>query len=201
MCSANYESWLTFVKTPLLSPSFVRCAMTRSNVCHDSFTCVQWLFHTSNFCQDPGLISFLWYLSVSLSFLMDVCEFRVMAHFCQDPARISLLCTVWYDVFACVPWLIHTCAMTHSHVCHDSFTRVPWLIHMCAMTLSYVKLCQDPAFISLLCNLYVFPDLWTWRELEVMAYFWHDRKSWLTSDMIPPLSSSSLHHDMTHSYV
>jgi len=27
-----------------------------------------------------------------------------------------------------VPWLIHMCAMTHSHVCHDSFTCVPWLM-------------------------------------------------------------------------
>ena len=57
-----------------------------------------------------------------------------------------------HDLFMCVPWLIHTCGMTHSYVCHDAFidmrcvqllwhdslTRVPWLIHMCAMTHSYI---------------------------------------------------------------
>jgi len=36
-----------------------------------------------------------------------------------------------HDSFTYVPWLIHICAMTHSHMCHDSFTYVPWLIHMC----------------------------------------------------------------------
>ena len=34
-------------------------------------------------------------------------------------------------------WLIHTCVMTHSYVCHDSFLCVTWLIHMCDMTHSY----------------------------------------------------------------
>jgi len=60
----------------------------------------------------------------------------------------------------CVPWLIHMCAMTYSHVCHDmahsyvchalydSFICVPWLIHMCAMTHSYV--CHD-SFICVPC--------------------------------------------------
>jgi len=47
-------------------------------------------------------------------------------------------CLLCHDSFTCVPWLIHMCAMTHSHVCHDSFTCVPWLIHMCAMTHSHV---------------------------------------------------------------
>ena len=35
-----------------------------------------------------------------------------------------------HDSFIYVPWLIHTCAMTHSYMCHDSFIYVPWLISM-----------------------------------------------------------------------
>jgi len=62
----------------------------------------------------------------------------------------------------CVAWLVHTCDMTHLHVCldsdlcvisiinmcdltwtlsyvwHDSFIRVTWLIHMCGLTQTYV---------------------------------------------------------------
>ena len=47
-------------------------------------------------------------------------------------------CLLCHDSFTCVPWLIHMCAMTHSHVCHDSFTCVPWLIRTCDMTHSHV---------------------------------------------------------------
>jgi len=33
-----------------------------------------------------------------------------------------------------VPWPIHMCNMTHSHVWHDSSICATWLIHMCNMT-------------------------------------------------------------------
>jgi len=55
-----------------------------------------------------------------------------------------------HDSLAGVSWLIHMCAMTHSHVCHDSFTLPfwmpysyvwPWLTRRCAMTHSHV--CHD----------------------------------------------------------
>jgi len=38
----------------------------------------------------------------------------------------------------CVPWFIHTCAVTHLYVWQDSLIRVPWLCHMCAKTHSHV---------------------------------------------------------------
>ena len=41
----------------------------------------------------------------------------------------------------CVPWLIHMCTMTHSHVWHDSLPYKTWLIHICAMTHSHM--CHD----------------------------------------------------------
>jgi len=41
---------------------------------------------------------------------------------------------VQYDLFICAPWLIHMCAMTHSHVGHDT----PWFIYMWDMTMSLV---------------------------------------------------------------
>ena len=58
--------------------------------------------------------------------ILSMRERRAQANFTQKTSSI------------CVPWLIHTCAMTHSYVCHESFICVPWLIHMCAMTHSCV---------------------------------------------------------------
>jgi len=49
-------------------------------------------------------------------------------------------CVSFLDLFACVPWLFHTCAMTHLHVCNDSFTCATWLIYTCAMTYPHVFL-------------------------------------------------------------
>jgi len=65
-------------------------------------------------------------------------------------------CYSWRDSFICVqttrscvchdsctyvPWLVHTCAVTHAHVCRDSCTLVPWLMHTCAVTHAHV--CRD----------------------------------------------------------
>jgi len=87
------------------------CAMTRSHVCHDSFTCVPWLLHMC--AMTP---SHVWHDSFTcVTWLVHVCY---MAH--------SRVC---YDLITCV-----TCDMTHSHVWHGSFTCVTWLIHECVMT-------------------------------------------------------------------
>jgi len=43
-----------------------------------------------------------------------------------------------HDSFIHVPWLIHTCTMTHSYMYHDSSMHVTWLIHTCTMTHSYM---------------------------------------------------------------
>jgi len=48
---------------------------------------------------------------------------------------------LWHVLFTCASWLIRTCAMTHSYVCHDSFVKCAnhhecfiALYDMCAMT-------------------------------------------------------------------
>jgi len=41
--------------------------------------------------------------------------------------------------FTRVTWLIHMCAVTHSHVWHDLFMCVPWLIDMGDTTHSHVR--------------------------------------------------------------
>ena len=60
-------------------------------------------------------------------------------HICHDSSTIP-----WR---ICVPWLVHMCDMTHSHVCHDPCIRVPWLIHRCSRTHAHV--CHD-SFIRVL---------------------------------------------------
>jgi len=59
------------------------------------------------------------------------------------------------DLILCVPWLVHTCAMPHSHVRHASFTCVicrilSHLLHMCNMvrlihTCGITSLCEAKA--------------------------------------------------------
>jgi len=103
-------------------------------------------------------------------------------------------CLLCHDSFTCVPWLIHMCAMTHSHVCHDSFTCVPWLIHMCAMTHSHM--CHDssmcvPCLIHMCAMTHCFLKATTRCCLQVIATkcVWnhteehHDGRprTWLTS--------------------
>ena len=52
-------------------------------------------------------------------------------------SSFTVLC-VKYDSFIFVTWLIHTCEMMHSYVCHDFFIHMTWLIHVCDMTYSCV---------------------------------------------------------------
>jgi len=40
---------------------------------------------------------------------------------------------LWHDSFACVIWIIHTCAMAQLHVWHDPLLCAQWLILMCDM--------------------------------------------------------------------
>jgi len=75
-------------------------------------------------------------VTCSLTFLLDL-VILIFKHLCD----MNHSC-VWYDLFICVwhdsfiraplhaPWLIRTCAMTHSHVRHDSYTCLTWLVHM-----------------------------------------------------------------------
>ena len=84
------------------------CAMTHLYVCHDSFIRVPWLIHDEN-----------WFL------MMLVPQISKIHVFLGLDFR-------WWELVSCVPWLIHTCAMTHSFVFHDSSHMCAWLIHMCA---------------------------------------------------------------------
>jgi len=81
---------------------------------YDAFTCLSWLIQMramtcSYVCQDslvrvPGLIC------VSDSFL-GASHHTTCSH-------------VWHDSFKCGPWLIHTCAVIHWHVCQDVFVSL-----------------------------------------------------------------------------
>jgi len=66
------------------------------------------------------------------------------SYVCRDVGmRVMTPSSVCHDPFICVPWLIHTCDMTHSYVwhgpficvCRDVLACVPWsdvaLAHSC----------------------------------------------------------------------
>jgi len=113
MCDMTHSQRAARVASNISVPWLIcMCDMTHSYVCHDSFTCVALLHHSARRVLRIYMCSRVW---------------RVW--------RDSFRCMTW---LICVPWLIHMCAMTHSHVWHDSFRCMTWLIHMCAMTHSYV---------------------------------------------------------------
>ena len=77
--------------------------MTHSDMYHDSFLHVPWLFLT---CE----------------WLIQTCT---MTHFhmCHDRSYMWMTHSdMYHDSFLKVPWLIRTCATTHAYVRHDSFT-------------------------------------------------------------------------------
>jgi len=85
--------------------------------------------------------------------LVNICSILTIGHVTHSH--------MFYDSFVRVPWLVHTCAMTcshvtllvdvfcilttgdttHGYVCHNLCICVPWPFHLCAMTSSYV--CHD----------------------------------------------------------
>jgi len=80
--------------------------------------------HTKASCHTyEGVMSHIWRRRVTH-----------MKASCHTYERVTSL---EHASFMCVTWLIHMCAMTHSHTLHDAFSCVPWLIHMDVMTHSY----------------------------------------------------------------
>jgi len=108
---------------------------------------------------------------------------------------------MYHDSFLHVPWLvltcewlIQTCTMTHSHMCHDrsymwmthsdmyhdSFLNVPWLIRTCATTHAYVR--HD----SFTACAHTYPHVWIPRVTRhtygwVMAHVTHMNESCYTA--------------------
>ena len=111
-----------------------------------------------------------------------------------------------------VPWLIHVCDMTHTHVWHDSFISVTWLIHMCDMTHSSIVTWRQsfPLLYSFLrhteCFLCLFHFLqkshmiigsFAWNYLQVNAFYGSSpsftlpRAGWTKMHRMPSISSLS----------
>jgi len=116
-------------------------------VCHDSYTCaITYVRHDSSMrirhvtCENESCHAFEWVMSHILT--MHVTRITEswhtyewgMSHAWLSHAIPCVCCETSYvcrDNFICVPWQLHTCAVTPAHVCHDSNT--------CAMT----KVCHD----------------------------------------------------------
>jgi len=90
---------------------------------------------------------------------------------------------VWHDSFIRVPWLVHTCDMTHWDVCHDVWC-VSLVLRICDRWHMHSHVSLDP-FTSLTWLLHV--------SCMTHSYLWHD--SFLSVTWLIPVC------DMTHSDV
>jgi len=112
MCVASLIHMCCITHTCVLHHSFI-CVKTHSRVYHDAFICVSWPIHSlmRGWGNEgyPRVISLLF--AITSNFINHPYE-------CQGNRMPQALC---------VPWLIRTCAVTHSYVCiahsyvcHDS---------------------------------------------------------------------------------
>ena len=88
--------------------------------------CVPWLIHMCAMTNSgPSKGAVRW--------VATVWQDTWLIHACSTNHRMWDMTHsyVWYGFrhvsFTCVTWLMHTCAITHSYVCHNSFLRVLWL--------------------------------------------------------------------------
>ena len=97
---------------------------------YDSFVCVTWLQNDPSICV--AWLMYDLFICVAHLYVWLVCMWHT--DWCMTDSyqwHDSLICVTRrihnttyasHDSFLCVPWLIHVCAMTHSHVWHDAFT-------------------------------------------------------------------------------
>jgi len=146
----SYPMWHDSFVSRVTWLIYTPCDMTHSYpMWHDSF-----VSHLTQLIRIPCDMTHLypmWHDSLALTHSYPMCD---MTHPCptwhysfislcmyscamthSQNRRASSRAThhVYASSFICVPWLIHICAKTHSHVYHDSFTSLcthaPWLIH------------------------------------------------------------------------
>jgi len=98
-------TWLSFIYVPWLIHI---CAMTHSNVCHDSFKCVPWRVWNETFLRQREM--------------RRAMQARAFKLYVPQNSH-SYVC---HDSSICVPWLIQICNRTH--------LSVPWQNQMCDMT-------------------------------------------------------------------
>jgi len=119
--------------------SKIRSDVSRSYICHDSFTCVSWCVHacdmTHSNVRREAFISVTWLIQMHES--CPICMCVMTCVFTRVTWRIYM-CGM--PRFIRVTWLIHVCDMTHSHLWLDPSIPVTWHIHLCGMTHSYLCL-------------------------------------------------------------
>jgi len=104
------------------------------------------------FVQHNNMVLLINPMKILVRLVLNWNVLEIISRFCANLSAIGGMCATDHDAaqnmtHSCVPfitrdvicsWLIHTCDMTHSYVCHDSFICVTWLIHVCDMTRSSV---------------------------------------------------------------
>jgi len=124
--------------------------MTHSHMCHDSFAHVTWLIHI---CDTSH--SYVWHNSFRcVTWLICTCDstsmrhdaFKYVGYICRR-SRLLIM------KGARVPWLIHTCAMTYSHVWQ--YIYVPWPAQVCGLSSQPFFLVADESHTSAMTCSYV----------------------------------------------
>jgi len=131
MCHVSFKC---FLRSTLPGFNIHMCDVSHSHVCHDSFIHVPWRIHTCDMTH-PYVCQ---HYSISFTYV------TWLIHMCAMTRSLtrSYMC---HDASVCVPTLLHTYLKVHSTRCLDSYmwrvslTRVPWLVHTCAMTHSYLS--------------------------------------------------------------
>ena len=60
-----------------------------------------------------------------------MCERTCRATCCYIHVSGRIDSSLWHDAFICLPYLVHTCNLTHLYVWHDVYMCVTCCIHMC----------------------------------------------------------------------
>jgi len=100
--------------------------MTHSYTCHDSFTWVPWLIHMcamTHLCVcHASFIHVPW---------LNSCVPRLLHMYAMNNLHVRYDLLIHDTIFA--GWFVHICDITHLCVWYYSFACMPWLMHTCAI--------------------------------------------------------------------
>jgi len=135
------HSYIGLLSLIWIGPAIQRCGMTKSYVCHNSFTYLTWLIHPHSIGPCDIRLYHLYigpchsYIGphdsfIYVTWLIHICDTTHTNEpsYWESP-MFHLICwalpLVHWASFTCVARLIHMCATTHSYMCHNFSIYIP----------------------------------------------------------------------------